>query len=78
MFADDFQIYLQVLYKDLNLGVSLLQNDFHEIRNWCLVNNFKINIEKTNFIIFGKKFPLYVTQIPLSILMVPKSNYQKR
>ena len=54
MFADDLQIYLQVPYKDLNLGVTLLQNDLHEIKNWCLVNNFKINVEKTNFIIFGK------------------------
>ena len=62
MFADDLQIYLQVPYKDLNLGVFLLQNDLLEIENWCLVNNFKTNIEKTNFIIIGKKaFTLHDT-----------------
>ena len=55
MFAGDLQIYLQVPYKDLNLGVSLLQNDPHEIENRCSVNNFKINIDKSNFMIFGKK-----------------------
>ena len=55
MYVDDLQIYIQVPYKDLNLGISLLQNDLHAINNWCLLNNFKINADKTNFIIFGKK-----------------------
>ena len=46
LFADDLQIYIQVPYKDFNLGISLLQSDLKEIEAWTVYNNFVINKKK--------------------------------
>ncbi|WP_205155566.1 hypothetical protein, partial [Faecalicatena contorta] len=54
LFADDLQIYIQIPYKDCDLGVSLLQNDIKEIELWSSLNNFVINKDKTKIILFGK------------------------
>ena len=61
IFADDLPIYLQVPKKDYNLGISLLQSDLKGIETWSSQNNFYLNKEKTNFIIFGNKFLNFYT-----------------
>ena len=54
LYADDLQIYIQIPYKDFDLGISLLQNDIKEIEVWSSSNNFVINKDKTKIILFGK------------------------
>ena len=54
LYADDLQKYIQVPYKDFNLGISFLQSDLKEIEACTVSNNFFINKNKTNIILFGK------------------------
>ena len=54
LYADDLQKYIQVPYKDFNLGISFLQSDLKEIEAWTVSHNFVVNKNKTNIILFGK------------------------
>jgi len=50
LFADDTNIFLS--NDDINVLISILNQELSLINNWFLANKLSLNISKTNFIIF--------------------------
>ena len=52
-YVDDTKIYVSFNVKDCDDAVAAVNEDLHNIRNWCFQNGSLLNPEKTKLIVYG-------------------------
>ena len=52
---DDTKIYMSFNVKDCDDAVAAVNEDLHNIRNWCFQNGLLLNPEKTKLIVYGSR-----------------------
>ena len=53
--VDDTKIYMSFNVKDCDDAVAAVNEDLHNIRNWCFQNGLLLNPEKTKLIVYGSR-----------------------
>ena len=54
-YVDDTKIYISFNLKDCDDAVAAVNEDLHNIRNWCFQNGLLLNPEKTKLIVYGSR-----------------------
>jgi len=54
-YVDDTKIYMSFNVKDCDDAVAAVNEDLHNIRNWCFQNGLLLNPEKTKLIVYGSR-----------------------
>ena len=55
LYADDTQIYLSLSKTDPEMSLSLVQQCLQDVSDWMIASKFKLNPDKTEFILIGTK-----------------------
>lgn len=56
LYADDLQIYIQFPLNEMDQAIQNLQTDIAGVMEWSARNSLRLNLDKTNFIIFGSRY----------------------
>ena len=54
-YVDDTKIYMSFNVKDCDDAVAAVNEDLHNIRNWCFQNSLLLNPEKSKLIVYGSR-----------------------
>ena len=54
-YVDDTKIYMSFNVKDCDDAVAAVNEDLHNIRNWCFQNGLSLNPEKSKLIVYGSR-----------------------
>ena len=54
-YVDDTKIYRSFNVKDCDDAVAAVNEDLHNIRNWCFQNSLLLNPEKSKLIVYGSR-----------------------
>ena len=54
-YVDDTKIYMSFNVKDCDDAVAAVNEDLHNVRNWCFQNGLLLNPEKTKLIVYGSR-----------------------
>ena len=52
-FVDDTKLYAALKFTDLVCGLDCLMTNLNKVAGWCCYNQLLINLEKTQYILFG-------------------------
>ena len=56
-YVNDTKICMSFNVKDCDDAVAAVNEDLHNIRNWCFQNGLLLNPEKTKLIVYGGRHP---------------------
>ena len=53
LYADDTQVYIAITPSNATMAIPSLQACLNHIQTWMAENKLKLNLDKTEFIVFG-------------------------
>ena len=54
-YVDDTKVYMSFNVKDCDNAIAAVNEDLHNIRNWCFGNGLLLNPQKTKLIVYGSR-----------------------
>ena len=54
-YADDIQLYVHISHKNVASGLDKVSHYLDDVNKWLSTNKLKLNLDKTEFIMFGSK-----------------------